>query len=115
MYGKDHIEVPRVEVTRKNSSALEWEIPDKISVAFAYIEKSGYTFMAKVKVKKKFWWSRSWNTFIVHAPTAEEALEKGLEHLASYGFTIECDLDEIRDSLRIRTESTESSKDTHRY
>jgi len=93
MYNKDLTSIPQIRNQPSQKDAIEWEIPEQVSVAFMFIDKFGYTLSAKVRVEKKHWWNRSWKTFITHAPTTAEPFKKGLEFLESHGYTIEYDAD----------------------
>ena len=64
-----------------------------------FIDKFGYTLSAKVRVKKKHWWNRSWKTFIAHTPTAAEAISKGMGFLESHGYQIEYDADQLEERV----------------
>jgi len=99
MYNTKLISIPQIRNQTSQKDAIEWEIPQQVSVAFMLIEKFGYTFSAKIRVEKKHWWSRSWKTFITHAPTSREAIRKGLEFLESFGYTIEVDTDQLEERL----------------
>lgn len=99
MFRDRMISVPRVEGTLSRSEAVEWSIPDRVSVALVHLEDYGFTLMAKVRVDKRHFWSRSWKTFADHAPTVEEAMDKGLEFLEPHGYTIEYDTDRLKEIL----------------
>lgn len=100
MYKEKLMKVPRVpSATYKEKDAVEWEISDRISVAFMLVEDFGYTLMGKVRVEKKHWWNRPWKNFVVHDEVPAEAVRKGQEILGSYGYTIDYDLDELLDSI----------------
>jgi hypothetical protein len=99
MYGKNLISVPRIGSRTARQDAIEWTIPSQVSVAFMSVDRFGYSLIAKVKVKKKHWWNRSWKNFVTHAPTPEEAVRKGLEFLESYGYTIEYDIDHFEEVI----------------
>ena len=81
--------IPRIKNRSEEKESIEWQIPRQVSAAFMFIKKMGYSFIAKVKVEKKHWWSRSWETFITHAPTQSEALSEGLKFLESHGYSID--------------------------
>ena len=97
MFNKKLTTIPQIRNQTSRNDAIEWEIPQKVSVAFMLIEKFGYTFSAKIRVEKKHWWSRSWKTFITHAPATVEAIRKGLEFLESFGYAIEVDTDQLEE------------------
>ncbi len=99
MYNKKLTSIPQIRNQSSKNDAIEWNIPQQVSVAFMFIEKFGYTVSTKVRVEKKHWWSRSWKTFITHAPTEAEAIRKGLEFLESYGYTIEFDTDQFEERV----------------
>jgi len=99
MFKKNLITIPRCDRHTPQKDAIEWEIPEQVSVAFMFVDKFGYTLASKVKVDKKHWWNRSWKTFMTHAPTPAEAIAKGLEFLESYGYTIEYDIDQFEDRI----------------
>ena len=81
--------IPQILNQTVKKDSIEWQIPDRVSAAFMFIEKMGYSFIAKVKVEKKHWWNRSWETFITHAPVQSDALKKGLEFLEGHGYAID--------------------------
>ncbi len=83
--------IPRIDDRDGKKESIEWQIPHQVSAAFMFIDKFGYSFIAKVKVKKKYWWSRSWKTFVTHDPDSAAAISKGEEFLESYGFRIDPD------------------------
>jgi hypothetical protein len=111
MYKNDLILVPRIESTASEKQAIEWAIPEKVSVAFMLVDKFGYTVIAKVKVKKKYLWNRSWKTSISHAPAPAEAIGKGLEFLKSFGYTIEYDNDEFEEMISNQDHSRDEQSD----
>ena len=81
--------IPRIESQAPNRNTIEWEIPDKVSVCLILIEKIGHTFIAKVKIEKKYWWSSSYKTFTVSSTDVMEVIVKGLEFLEQYGYYID--------------------------
>ncbi|WP_271766692.1 hypothetical protein [Aquimarina algiphila] len=82
--------IPRATSHNTQKSTYEWRIRRRVSVALTYIEAYGYTIMAKVKIKKKYFWNRSWKTFTVYdISNPEKALKKAIELLEDYGFTID--------------------------
>lgn len=95
MYKQNLISVPRTADPVSGRASIEWEIPGQVSVAFALIDKFGYTVMARVRVNKKHWWNRSWKTFATHATNPSEAVSKGQELLERYGYKLEYDIDEL--------------------
>ena len=99
MYNKKLTSIPQIRNQTSNNDAIEWEIPQQVSVAFMLIDKFGYTFSAKIRVEKKHWWSRSWKTFITHASAPTEAIRKGIEFLENYGYTIEYDTAQLEEKL----------------
>ena len=99
MYNKKLTSIPQIRNQTSKNDAIEWEIPQQVSIAFMLIDKFGYTFSAKIRVEKKHWWSRSWKTFITHASTPAEAIRKGREFLESFGYTIEYDIDQLEERL----------------
>jgi hypothetical protein len=105
MYSKNLITVPRIAGSTPGKDVMEWQIPGKVSVALALIGGIGYTMMAKIRVEKKHWWSRAWKTMEIHAPTPSEVMQKGLELLEDYGFSLDHDLEEIEELLGDREQS----------
>ncbi|OPL17752.1 MAG: hypothetical protein AVO35_08815 [Candidatus Aegiribacteria sp. MLS_C] len=95
MYRQRLPSVPMVEHAAVGKKTVEWEIPDRVAVALAFIKNYGYTVMAKVRVKKEHWWSRSWTNTAVHAPTIDESMEKCIEFLEKHGYTVEYDADRL--------------------
>jgi len=83
------ISIPRVESRAPNKNTIEWEIPGKVTVGLMLIKRVGYAFMAKVKVKKKHWWSSSHKTFAASNPNVMEVIIKGLEFLEGHGYYID--------------------------
>jgi hypothetical protein len=83
------ITIPRVESRAPNKNTVEWEIPGKVTVGLMLIERVGYTFLAKVNVKKKHWWSSSHQTFSTSNPNVIEVIIKGLEFLEHHGYYID--------------------------
>jgi hypothetical protein len=83
--------IPRVESRAPNKNTIEWEIPDQVSVGLMLIERIGFTFIAKVKVKKKHWWHSSHKTFTVSSSNPMEAVIKVSEFLEGYGYYIDSD------------------------
>lgn len=80
------IPLAQSHITKKD--AFEWTIPETASVALTYINDFGYTFMARVKVEKKHFWSPAWKTFTVNDVIPDLALMKGVRMLEDYGYTI---------------------------
>lgn len=95
MYRERLLSVPMVEHVAVGKKAIEWEIPDRVAVALAFIRDYGYTVMAKVRVEKEHWWSRSWKNTAVHAPTIDEAMGKCVEFIEEHGYTVEYDADRL--------------------
>jgi len=91
--------IPQSVSRTHKKDAIEWEIPEQVSVAFMFVENLGYTLASKVKVDKKHWWNRSWKAFMTHAPTPAEAIAKGMEFLESYGYTIDYDEGQFEDMI----------------
>lgn len=83
------ISVPRVESRAPNKNTIEWEIPGKVTVGLMLIERVGYTFLAKVNVKKQHWWSSSRKTFTASNPNVMEVIMKGQEFLEQHGYHID--------------------------
>ena len=81
--------IPRIEDRSGQKESVEWQIPHQVSAAFMFIDKFGYSFIAKVKVKKKRWWNRSWETFVTHDADQTSAVRKGIEFLERHGYTID--------------------------
>lgn len=81
--------VPRIVNDKNQKDTLEWQIPQQISVVFTFLDNFGFTFMAKVRVEKKHWWNRSWQTFTAHDTDAASAIAKGNALLERYGYTID--------------------------
>jgi hypothetical protein len=98
---EDIIPIPRVESRAPNKNTIEWEIPDKVSVCFMLVERAGYTFVAKVKVKKKYWWSFSHKTFVVCNSNPMEVIIKGLEFLEQYGYYIDDNTIEFGETIGV--------------
>ncbi|MCK5116582.1 MAG: hypothetical protein KAR44_08265 [Candidatus Aegiribacteria sp.] len=99
MYNKILTSIPQIRNQTSKNDAIEWEIPQQVSVALAFIDKCGYTVIAKVRIDKKHWWNRPWKTFITHAPSPAEAIKNGLEFLESYGYTIDYNTDQFEEMI----------------
>ncbi|MEN8223111.1 MAG: hypothetical protein ABFR36_07605 [Acidobacteriota bacterium] len=89
--------IPRIESTTGEKDSIEWQIPQQVSVAFMFTKETGYSFIAKVKVEKKHWWNRPWETFITHATDQSEAIGKGQEFLEIHGYKIDPDTARFED------------------
>jgi hypothetical protein len=83
------ISIPRVESRAPNKNTIEWEIPGNATVGLMLIERVGYTFLAKVEVKKQHWWSSSRKTFTASSPNVMEVIIKGLNFLEQHGYYID--------------------------
>ena len=82
------ISIPRVESRAPHKNTVEWEISNKARVTLMLVETIGYTFIAKVKVKKH-WWNSSYKTFVVSSPDITEVITKGLDFLEHHGYYID--------------------------
>jgi len=89
MNGNNLIPIPRVESRAPHKNTIEWEIPRKVMVSLMLVEKIGYTFIAKVKVKKKHWWNSSYKIFTISNPDIMEVITIGLDFLKRYGYYID--------------------------
>ena len=87
---KKLILIPKATSHKTQKSTIEWRIRRRVSVALTYIDSTGYTLMAKVKVKRKYFFGYSWKIFTAYDITSpNKALQKGIELLENYGFTID--------------------------
>ena len=87
---KKLILIPPATSHKTQKDTFEWRIRGRVSIALTYIDAYGYTVMAKVKIKKKYFWNRSWKTFTVYdINSPSEALKKGIQVLENYGLTID--------------------------
>ena len=93
------ISIPRVESRAPNKNTIEWEIPGKVTVGLMLIERTGYTFIAKVKVEKKHWWSSSHKQFVGSNPNVMEVIVKGLEFLEQFGYYIDHNTIELGETV----------------
>ena len=89
MNEKKLISIPRVESRAPNKNTIEWEIPEKVSLCLMLVERIGYTFLAKVNVKKKHWWNSSHNTFTTSSINPMEAVMKVSDFLEQHGYYID--------------------------
>jgi len=93
------IPIPRVESRAHHKNTIEWEIPGKVSVGIMLISGVGYTFIAKVAIKKKHWWNKSTKTFVVSDLNPATAIIKGVNFLEPYGYYIDPDTIEIGEKI----------------
>lgn len=92
--------VPRVENKGPQKSIIEWEIPNEIVVSLMMVENMGWLLIAKVKRKKKSWWSRaSEENFIESGANIDMILKKGLVFLDKFGYLI--DFNDFKEGERI--------------
>lgn len=86
---KDLIKLPRVESKAPNKNTIEWELPDKAKFVYMIIQRLGHTTVISVKKAKKHWWSKKWETKMIHESDAMTAIAKGLDFLEQYGYTLD--------------------------
>lgn len=81
--------IPRIESQAPNKNTIEWQIPGKVIVSFMLVARAGYFVFMKIKVEKKYWWSRSWKVFTSKSQDPAEALMNALVILEKYGYYID--------------------------
>lgn len=93
------IPIPRIQSGAPSKNTIEWEVPNKISVVLMLINKIGYTFIAKVHVEKKHWYSSSHKTYTISSANPFEAVDKIGSFLREHGYYIDPDTIEFGEKI----------------
>lgn len=91
--------IPRVASSAPNKNTIEWKIPGKVEVSFLVIERIGFTFIAKIYIEKKHWWSSSEKTFMASGQDVMGVVSKISAFLNNYGYYIDPDTIKFREVI----------------
>lgn len=86
---KELISIHRVESRAPQKNTIEWEIPNEALISLMLVEKIGYLFLAKIKIPKKHWWSRSHETKTFSGQDIMILTSELSDFLEKYGYYID--------------------------